>query len=470
MGKLSILNELKLKVYSLWGVKKEFRLKVFFLAFTFLLMSACLAIWRPLKISIFSKIVGSEFVPDAKLYGLLFLIPLIILYSKLVDWLRRHQLVYCFTLFHAFGGLIFYYFLAHPVYGIANTDMNPKRLVGWFFYFFMESFNAFLSTVFWSFADSINNPKDAKNYYGILVSGSKIGSIMSAGLLYLALTTIQRGQDHVILPNALLIGSLLLFGAAASIFFLMKKVPGYYMHGYEAVYQEEKGHVKEKQSFWQALKGSIDGLLIMIRNPYVLGIFALVLIYETIIVIFDYRVLRTADYANPTAGSLTAFYALYYLLMNSVGLIISIFGTTPILRLLGIRLSLFIFPLTCIGILIITLFFPYAGVLFGALVCLRALNYALNHPTREVLYIPTVKAIKFKAKAWTDAFGSRIAKGCGSVFNISLKQTAPALALLYSITFSLGLVSIWLIVVYFLGKTLQNAIDNKKVIGKEDNQ
>ena len=48
----------------------------------------------------------------------------------------------------------------------------------------MESFNAFYSTTFWSFADSINNPKDAKHTYGLLVSGSKIGGILSSLLFY----------------------------------------------------------------------------------------------------------------------------------------------------------------------------------------------------------------------------------------------------------------------------------------------
>ncbi len=469
-----LADKKKFKLSSLWSVKPEFRLKVLFLSLTFLLMSACLSIWRPLKVSIFSKIVGSEFVPDAKLFGLLFIIPLIILYSKLVDWLRRHQLIYCFTFFHGIGGLIFYYLLAHPVYGIANTDTNPHRLVGWAFYFFMESFNAFLSTTFWSFADSINNPKDATNHYGIFVSGSKIGSILSAGILYFSLTTIKNVKDSVLLPNSLLIGSFLLFGAAISIYFLMKKVPGYYMHGYEMVYRiekkKEKGAAKEKTSIWRGVKNAFDGLFIILKNPYALGIFSLVLFYEIIIVIFDYRVLRAADAVNPTAGSLTAYYALYYLLMNLVGLVISIFGTTPILRLLGIRFSLFIFPVLCVIILLITFAFPYTSVFFAALVVLRALNYALNHPTREILYIPTLKAIKFKAKAWTDAFGSRIAKGCGSVFNLSLKQVAPSMALFASMFLSLGLTSIWLVVVFFLGKTLQNAIDNKTVIGKEDNE
>ncbi len=453
---------------SLWYIKKEFRLKVFFLSFTFLLMMACLAIWRPLKVSIFAKLVGSEFVPDAKLYSLFFLVPLIIFYSKLVDWLRRHQLLYCFTLFHGVCGIIFYYLLAHPVYGIANTYTSPTRLTGWFFYFFMESFNAFLSTVFWSFADSINNPKDAKNYYGFFVSGSKLGSILSAGSLYFAIT-MSGVKDSVLLPNSLLIGSFLLFGAAISIYFLMRIVPGYYMHGYEAAYQVEKKKEKEKKSLWETLKGSIEGLLIILKNPYVLGIFAIILFYEVIIVIFDYRVLRYADSVHKTVGSLTAYYALYYLLMNSVGLVIAFFGTTPILRLLGIRMSLFIFPVTCAVVLITTMIFPSSAVFFIALVLLRAINYALNHPTREILYIPTTKDIKFKAKAWTDAFGSRMAKGLGSAFNISLKQATPLFALMTSLSFSLGLTFAWLIVIYFLGKTLQNTIDTKTVIGEKEN-
>ena len=454
------------KICSLWRVEPEFRQKVFFLSVTFLLMSACYAIWRPLKISIFAKIIGSEFVPNAKLYTLFFLIPLVILYSKLVDWLRRHQLLYCFTIFHALGGIVFYYFLVHPVYGIANTSTDPTRLVGWFFYFFMESFGAFLSTTFWSFADSVNNPKDAKNFYAIFVSGSKIGSICAAGLLYLALT-MQNVSDHVLLPNSLLIGSFLLFGAAAAIYFLMRKVPGYYMHGYEAVYKEEKKTKKESAGLWQSLKSAVDGLIIIIKNPYALGIFSLVIFYEIIIVIFDYIVLRTVDAASPSIGSLTSFYALYYLLMNSVGLVISLFGTTAVLKFLGIRLSLFIFPASCLVILLATFAFPTAGVFFGALVLLRALNYALNHPTREILYIPTLKAIKFKAKAWTDAFGSRIAKGFGSAVNISLKQATPVFALVSSMLLSIGLTSLWLVVVFFLGKTLKNAVDNKQVIGKD---
>ncbi|MCK4651072.1 hypothetical protein KAT08_02735 [Candidatus Babeliales bacterium] len=459
------------KICALWEIKEEFRLKVFFLAFTFLLMSGCVSIWRPLKVSIFAKLVGPELVPIAKILGLSLIIPLIMLYSKLVDRLRRHYLLYCFNIFHGIGGIIFYFLLSHPVYGIANTDTNPNRLLGWFFYFFMESFCAFLSTSFWSFVNSINKPKDAKYSYGLFACGSKIGGIITGGTLYLILSTNQNIPDNILLPNSLLIGSLLLFGAATCVYFLMKKVPGYLMHGYEAVYQMEKKKTheeKKKKGILNFLKESIEGLIIIIKNPYVLGIFSLVIFYEIIIVIFDFRVLIAANKICEKASTLTAYYCFYYFLMNSIGLVFAIFGTTPILRILGIRISLFIFPILSFGLLLITLLFPYASIFFWALVILRALNYALNHPTKEVLYIPTPKTIKFKSKAWIDAFGSRIAKGTGSVFNVALKGTAPAFAILSSITLSLGLASAWIIVVYFLGKTLQNAIKNKEVIGKKE--
>ncbi len=460
------------KISYFWSIQPEFRLKVLFLTLTFMFMAACLSIWRPLKVSVFSKIVGASFIPEAKIYGLGVLFPLILLYSKLVDILRRHQLLYCFALFHAFGGVIFYFLLSHPVYGIANTSTSVDRVVGWLFYFFMESFNAFMSTSFWSFANSINKPKDAKSYYGLFVAGSKVGSIVAAGSLDLSISYMPWIKDSILLPNYLLIGSFLLFGAAFFIYLLMKFVPGYYMHGYEAVYQLEKQKAKERKkikrrTFLQFLKDSFEGLIIILKNPYVLGIFLLIIFYEIMIVMLDYRVALVADASYSTVGGMAKYYARYYLLMNIVGLFISFFGTTPLLKLIGIRKSLFLFPLISIFTIILTFVYPSAVVFFMALVLLRALNYGLNHPVREILYIPTTKSVKFKAKAWSDAFGSRIAKGSGSFVNILLKKVSTGMAVALSSFVTLGMMGIWLVIVYFLGLRLKKALDNREIIGDE---
>lgn len=50
---------------------------------------------------------------------------------------------------------------------------------------------------------------------------------------------------------------------------------------------------------------------------------------------------------------------------------------------------------------------------------LQGLTYALNEPCKEMLYLPTSDAIKFKAKGWIDVFGSRCAKGVGSFVTLS---------------------------------------------------
>lgn len=469
-----MFNKLKIWLHDLWTTQQEIKTKTALLALTFLFMSSCLVIWRPLKMAVFAKMVGAHLIPDAKLYSLLFIIPLILIYSKLVDWLRRHHLLYCFVFFHGVGGLIFYFLISHPVYGIANTQISSGRLVGWAFYFFMESFDAFFSTTFWSFADSINSPKDAKNYYGFLVAGSKIGGIV-ASLSLVTMLRLATFQEHLILlPSALLIGSLLLIAAAFTIRFLVNHVSDNYMHGYEMAYKLEKQRKHEQQkgkstSFIKSVKSSIEGLRIIIKNPYVLGIFSLIVFCEIIVVIFDYWMVLYADKSHHSVGEMTAFYASYYLMMNIVGLGITLFGTTPLLRIFGLRFSLFAYPILCMGLFIITLIYPTTAILYWVVVALRAFNYALNHPTREVLYIPTTKDIKYKAKTWTDAFGTRIAKSIGSIFNVSLKGIPQAFALAISVSLCLGLTSLWIIIVYFLGKTLQEAIDQKKVIGEENN-
>ncbi|MDQ5890605.1 MAG: carrier protein [Candidatus Dependentiae bacterium] len=473
-----------MSIGSLWSVKPEFRLKVSLLALTFAFLTATQAVWRSLKVSIFAKMVGAAYVPDAKIYSLILLIPLILFYSKLVDVLRRHQLMYVFTITHSLGGFLFAYLLAHPTLGIANTVPSKDRWVGWALYFFFESFSAFLSTSFWSFANSVNKPKDAKNFYGLFVAGSKVGGILAASSMWLFLMigignlgwvtkfftdNAVSFSDTTLITTLLATGASFLLGASICIYSLMKFVPGYHMHGYEAVYQVEKNRERAPEPFslYRWLKQSIDGLLVIVSHPYVLGIFSLSLFYDTIMTIIDFYVMTAADEANGTVAKLTIYYAAYFLTMHVCGFFISFFVTTPLQRIFSNRTMLLMFPAFCMAAVIAVFFFPSAETLFLVAALLRGANYGLNHPIREMLYIPTTKEIKFKSKAWTDAFGTRIAKASGSLFYKNVSSYSPAFSHLVSNSFMLSITSVWLVVSYFLGRTLQKALDTQSVIGNE---
>lgn len=440
---------------NLWSVHKESRTKVLLLGLVFFFLSACQAIWRPLKSSIFAKIVGAHEVASAKLYVLFYIIPLLIFYSYLVDKLKRHQLLYAFSFFHGLGGLVFFGIFSYwPVSMIQQT--GTLKICGWVFYFLMESFSAFLSTVFWSFANSISTPQDAQNTYGFLVLGSKLGGIVAAGSLYFALNAIST---HL-LPNALLSGCVLLVASIIAVRLLIQHVPEDQMKGY---HHEE---TEEEHAAPGGFRGLIDGLLSIIKYPYVAGITSLVLLYEIMIVILDYRVLLTANAAYETAESLTQYYALQYMCMHGIGLFFVLFGTVPLQRLSNIRIALFAFPLVSSLLVSATYFWPTPTCFFITLVLVRALNYAVNHPTRETLYIPTTKAIRYKAKAWTDAFGSRAAKATGSVFNLITTSYGTAVISQLSAVVNAVIIGIWLCVASRLGVAFVKTIEEKKLIGE----
>lgn len=452
---------------NIWSVHKESRMKVLLLGLVFFCLSACQAIWRPLKSSIFAKIVGAHAVANAKLYFLFYLVPLLIFYSFLVDRLKRHQLLYIFSLFHGIGGALFFAIFSY--FPIATIQATPSlKAFGWLFYFLMESFSAFLSTVFWSFANSINTPEEAQNTYGFLVMGSKTGGILAAGALYLALNRITSSLTPTatgLLPQSILAGCALLFASVFAVATLIRLVPEHQMVGYKnESYEEDE---EEDSSVSTGIKGILDGLLSIVKYPYVAGITSLVLLYEIMIVILDYRVLLTADAAYSTAESLTQYYALQYMCMHGIGLFFVLFGTVPLQRLSNIRVALFAFPLVSSLLVSATYFWPTPFCFFITLVLVRALNYAVNHPTRETLYIPTTKAIRYKAKAWTDAFGSRLAKAAGSLFNIVTNSYGTHIVSQLSAVVNAGIISIWLLVASSLGVAFVKTVEEKKLIGEK---
>jgi AAA family ATP:ADP antiporter len=58
---------------------------------------------------------------------------------------------------------------------------------------------------------------------------------------------------------------------------------------------------------------------------------------------------------------------------------------------------------------------------------LKANSYALNNPTKEMLYQPTSSNVKYKAKSWIDIFGARGSKALGSVVTNAFSTSAVEL-------------------------------------------
>jgi ATP:ADP antiporter, AAA family len=438
--------------------------KLMLLGFTFFFIIGSYSILRPLKTSVFLGLVGKEYQPITKLISIINLFPCLLLYAKLVDKLRRYQVVYFFFGVYIIGSTLLAIALSHPIMGLHNTDTNPYRILGWVFYLFIDLFSPLVVSTFWAFANSINSPNHAKRSYGKIVAISRVGGIITSMASWYIM---QKAfiPYAISIPYLLVIASIFLSLACLCIFKLMKNVPGIFLHGYEAVYQAEKQKKKEMTP------GTLEGLKLVITKPYVLGIFGLVYAYEIISVILDYQmqVLMSIE-TNNAVSKMSSFMFLYTGAFQALGLIFALFGTSALLKKIGVHLCIMIMPLATILLMLGLLGYPSLTTIFIIMVLLRALNYGFNAPVREILYIPTTKDIKFKSKAWIESFGRSMSKTSGSVFNL-LAQTNNVLALVrIDCVFAIAISGIWGIISFLVGAKYHKTIKNNEVIGNISNE
>ena len=214
---------------------------------------------------------------------------------------------------------------------------------------------------------------------------------------------------------------------------------------------------KSKTSFWGDLK-------LFLSQPYLLGIFGVILFFETIVTIFDFYLKYYASLEITGANAYTAYMGKFGVYVNVAAWICVALGVNNIGRKLGLKAALLVTPVI-VGIA--TLVLAKAATLttaFWIMVFCKGLNYALNQPSKEQLYIPTTPETKYKVKAFMEVFGSRGSKATGSAFNAVKRFMSTESFILFSTIASLGMVGVWLFAAIYLAKTHKKAIAEKTVV------
>lgn len=454
---------------GLFGIDPQERIKVLLLSIIFFFIIGSYTITRDIKSSIFMSVVGTEYVPWAKVGTLFILVPLILGYSRLVDTIRRHQLLSLYSFIFGILGLLFTYLIGHPAIGISNTQTSPLRIFGWLFYFFVEAYSPFVVSVFWSYANSVTTPDQAKKNYSYIVSGSKIGGMLTSGIAWylfsLSSSTGYTAEIGVRTHQLIMaVASIMVLAVPFMIYLLRKFVPHRLLHGYEAAYQVEKHKKHEKESL---LSSMFSGLKMFIKYPYALGIFGMVFFYEVISTVMSFLRLGVAQANAESISDISRILFEMVFKTHAIGLVISLLGTRIVYNKLGTRISLLLIPTLTGLFLLYFMFTPTSVALINAFVALKAVHYAFSWPVRESLYIPTVKSIKFKTKSWIDAFGSKFAKTTGSTFNIIVAQLHGGWMISLHSFFFAFLIGGWFISAYLLGRRFDKAVKNNEVIGAD---
>jgi AAA family ATP:ADP antiporter len=447
-----------------WGDFEKEELKKFaLLAVIFGFTIGVYWLLRPLKDAVFIKTVGSINIPWAKWVSLAVVVPLGIFYSKLVDLFPRHRVFYALSAIYALLALVFGICFINPIIGLSNVEtitlpngevmtqhaLLIGRMIGWAFYTYVESFGSIMVVLFWGFAADISTPEAAKRGFPLVAFGAQIGGILGPWLVKSQAKNLGAGTlTFVAAVGTAMIGLM--------IWYFMSNIATDQLKGYQS---NDSHHKKSEPK-----TGFMEGLRLMLAQPYLLSIFAVISLYEIINTILDFHFKYLAGKEHVDKDVLLAYLGEFGMYTNMVAFICILVGVNNIGRKLGLRTALVILPILMLGTVGFLYASPTLGTAFWILVFGKALNYALNQPTKEQLYIPTTKDAKYKAKAFIEMFGSRGSKAFGSAINMFRGWFGAELFMIFSTGASVGLIIVWLYAALYLGNTYKKAVDENRVV------
>lgn len=414
---------------------------------------------RTIKDPIFARHVGYVNQPIAKMVSLFFVAFAVMFYSKLVDLFKRHTVFYIMCSIYSLCFLAISYMLAYPsITAISeNTFFSfiPGNLIGWISYVFIESFGSIFPALSWAYVASTTSTEAAKRGYSMIIILTQCGTVLGP-------LSVTRYSHAYGLPIFFAISGLLVMLVPFVIMF------------YRYVIPQDDIEINAGKTT-KGGTGFLEGARLLFTRPYLLGIFVVATFYEIVSTLLDFQMGMLSDAAFPAAlddgRAFAWFKGVYGTSIGVISLMFAIFGTSIFMRRFGLKFCLISFPMI-IGVAISAVLTAYlAGasqtqllwIFFGAMVIIKGLNYTLNNPTKEVLYLPTSKDVKYKARGWIDAFGARLCKGGGSVVTNTLSHSMPTLMILGSVL-SMGILGFWMVVAYFVSLSFDKLQQENKIV------
>ncbi len=416
------------------------------------LLATCLGIivavywsFRVTKEAIFFDLVGKEYLPVAKMTTPLVLFVVLYFLGFVVDRIKKHRLfaIVCLSYGFVFSIIALMIKINFPAIESAIFAFIPGRGIGWLFFWAVESLGGvIIGAVFWAFVSSTTKTESAKRGFPFVTLMAQVGFLL--GPSFVVAFSVQLGN-----PNIILIMSALLMLVPLIIEFYMKVVPS---HLHES---DDAGTKKRKTGAW-------EGLRLIVTKPFLMGILVVSTVYEIVGTIIDYQ-FKVNALSVYVKEEYAAFMGICAVCSALIGISLALGGTSFFIRRLGVRFSLLLYP-AVMGVVIFSVWlWPSLMGFFVAMMLVKALSYAVNNPVKELLYLPTSKDVKMKAKGFIDGFGGKSAKSFGSIINSFIGKDMLMLLNVGSLI-SIVIILFWIVVGLAVGTKYDSLIKKNEIL------
>jgi AAA family ATP:ADP antiporter len=414
---------------------------------------------KPVREALILSGEGAEVKSYASAGQALLLLLLVPAYGLLADRLPRRALLNAVTAFFV-GCLIGFYALTQA--GVP---------VGVPFFLWVGIFNLMIIAQFWSFANDLYTKEQGERLFAIVAFGGSAGAVLASVFASELIPLVG-------VPQLLLVaGGLLVAAAVLSNLVDARERARHEVHlpvhlstaeipAATGEYQIQRVEETEKLTVSLPGTGPITRkgtFRLVFQDRYLLLIAFLALILNWVNTTGEYILGRTVEgaaqaaIASGTAGELSvseyigAFYSQFFFAVNLIGLTVQLFVVSRLLKYFGVRVAVMVLPVIALFGYAVLAFVPILSLVRVVKIAENATDYSVQNTVRNVLFLPTSRDQKYKAKQAIDSFFVRGGDVLSALL-VFVGTTALGLTASGFARINLVLAGIWALLAFAIGR------------------
>jgi AAA family ATP:ADP antiporter len=354
------------------------------------------------------QLILSEGSAEQKVYAsaaqAVLLLGVVPLYGWLSTKVKRIRLVAITSLFFAANLVVF------AVLGSAGVRE------GVVFYIWLGIFNLFVISQFWAFANDVYTEGQGRRLFPFIGVGASLGAWLGAEAAVEFVTRFLMTPYTVMIISAGLLVVCL---------------------GITAVVNSRERRNADPVGAHQAEAplGPEGAFSLIRRTPYLFWIAVLTVLLNVVNTSGEFILSKlVVDAASAQVGDaaellgdrqrfIGAFYGSFFGWVNLLGLVLQLFVTSRVMRLFGVRGTLFILPLVALVNYAVIAVAPLLAVVRVTKTLENSTDYSIQNTIRQALFLPTSREAKYKAKTAIDTLGTRL----GDVLQAGVVRVGTAL-------------------------------------------
>ena len=428
------------------------------LAFNVFLLLAAYYFVKPVREALILSGEGAEVKSYAAAGQAILLLGLIPAYGALADRLPRRALLNAVTGFFVVCLLVFY--------GLTRADVP----VGVVFFLWAGIFNLMIVAQFWSFANDLYTKEQGERLFVIVAFGASLGAVLGSVAAGRLIALVGVSQPLLVAGGLLVVGALIsnLIDArerARHETHLPRHLTTAEIPAATGEYQIQT--VEDARKLTVSLPGvgpvTRPGTFrLVFANRYLLLMALLMLFVNWVNTTGEYilgRTVATVAEAAVAAGTggpsveqyIGRFYSEFFSVVNVAGLVLQLFVVSRLLKYFGVRTGVLVLPLIALTGYAILAFTPILALVRAVKIAENATDYSVQNTVRNVLFLPTTRDEKYKAKQVIDSFFWRAGDVLSAVL-VYVGVTQLAFSTSGFARVNLGLACIWLILALAVGR------------------